>query len=391
MAERTTSGVTERVIAWRREFHARPELGFAEERTAARVAEILRGWGYTPRTGVGRTGVVAELVGGGGPGPTVLLRADMDALPVQEETDLPFASQTPGVMHACGHDAHTAILLGAAEVLAARAARLPGRVVFCFQPNEEATVGALAMINDGLLSDPPVDYALGLHVQSLTPTGEIHVSPGPVMASCREFDITIHGRGGHAAHPERTVDPVVVAAHVLTALQTIVSRNLAAREVGVVSVGHLRAGHIRNVIPETAELSGTLRCYDPEIGERLAARVTQLAEQLAAGFGARATLRFSEPVPPVVNDARLAEIVATAAAEVVGAAGVHEQEPSLGGEDFSQLASRVPGGFFFVGAGASEPERNYPHHHPRFWLDEARFELALRTLVGAAERVLAGG
>lgn len=382
------AAVRDDVIAIRRDLHAHPELAFEEVRTAGVVAERLRALGLSPRTGLARTGVTAVIEGGAGPGPTVLLRADMDALPVQEESGLPFASTVPGKMHACGHDGHTAMLLGAAQVLVGRRERLRGRVKLFFQPAEEHPGGALPMIEAGALEDPRVDCAFAAHLWSPLPVGLIAASPGPVLAAADKFTITLRGRGGHAALPHETVDPVMVAGHVITAVHSLVSRYVAPGQRAVISLTTLRAGEAFNVIPETAVLGGTLRAFDERLRNALTARLEEVASHTAQAFGASATLEYERGYPPVVNDAAMTDVLRRAAAAVVGDSGVVPLEPVMGGEDFAYILERVPGCFFVVGARNAALEACWPHHHPRFAIDEAALGLGVATLVGAVQDLL---
>src|SRR5688500_2990489 len=318
--------IADEVVETRRDLHRHPELGYEERRTSALVAERLRALGLDEvRTGVGQTGVVGILRGSaaGANTKTVLLRADMDALPIQEATGLPFESTIPGLMHACGHDAHTAILLGAARLLAERRAQLRGSVVFMFQPAEEnGGAGALRMIEDGVLDDPKVDAAFALHGAGRRPVGQAAISPGPSHGSSDRFIITVRGKGGHASAPHSTIDPVVVAAHIVTALQTVISREVPPSEQAVLTVGSITAGTIFNVIPETATLRGTFRAHSEHVRTLLRTRIEEVAKGVASALRATAELEeFGIGYPPVVSDAAMAELAAAAAREVLGEAG----------------------------------------------------------------------
>ncbi|MBI5834631.1 MAG: amidohydrolase [Armatimonadetes bacterium] len=380
--------VMERVVTLRRDFHQHPELGCEEHRTAGIVARRLTELGLTPRTGVGGTGVTAVIEGQAGPGPTLLLRADMDALAVTEEADVPFASVYPGKMHACGHDGHTAILLGVAECLCAHTARLRGRVKLAFQPNEEGVQGALAMIADGLLDDPPVDMALGLHLWAGTPVGEIALAAGPIMACADRLEIVVRGRGGHASAPWETIDPVVAAAHIITALQTVVSRNVRADRKAVVTITQVAAGDTHNVIAERATLIGTIRSFEPETTRQVRDRVRAVATGVAAALGAEAEVTITEGPPPVVNDADLTSRVRAACLTVAGADQVIAFEPVTGGEDFACIAQQVPSCFFFVGARNEGEACDQPHHHPRFKIDEGSLTVGLRAMLASVDHLL---
>src|SRR5437867_8758702 len=342
------------LISTRRDLHQHPELGFEETRTGALVADRLRALGYAVTTQVGRTGVVGLLDGGGGggrgSGRCVMLRADMDALPVEEATDVPYRSRQPGKMHACGHDGHVAIGLEVARRL--HAARLPGGgvVKLAFQPAEEIAAGAQAMIAAGVLEAPRVDAAFGIHLWNDLPVGTIGVMPGPVMASVDEFEITILGRGGHAAAPHQTVDPVLIAAHVVTGLQSLVSRRRNPFEEGVVSVTQVSAGHAFNVIPGRADLRGTVRTFGGRFYEEAPQLVTDTAQGIARAFGATAEVRYRRLSKPLVNDPPMTELMRSVGEEIVGKNRVIDGVPTMGGEDMSVYLAKVPGSFAFVGS-----------------------------------------
>ncbi len=378
------------IIAIRRDVHMHPELGFQEFRTSRMVAEKLGDLGYEVITGVGQTGVVG-IMSGGKPGErTVLLRFDMDALPIQEENDAPYRSQTPGVMHACGHDAHVAVGIGVATLLMRHRDELPGTIKLMFQPAEEGVGGAISMINDGVLADPPVDVALALHVSSFHPTGTAAMRVGPMMAAADEIAIVVHGRGGHAAHPDQTVDAVLVASQIVVALQTIVARNLNPEEIGVVTIGSLHAGDTHNVIAETATLRGTIRSFTPETRELLHRRVREIVTGVVATFGATAEATIHLGVDPTVNAPAPTEVARQVAVDVFGPENVDLQFRTTGGEDFSAVLARVPGNFFFLGARDDARGFNFPHHNPRFDIDEASLPAGVAILCATAERCLNG-
>jgi len=378
------------LVAIRRDLHAHPELGFEEVRTARIVADKLGELGYEVVTGVGKTGVVG-LLSGDQPGDrTVLLRFDMDALPIHEENDVPYRSQTPGVMHACGHDAHVAIGLGVATVLAQHRQQFPGTIKLMFQPAEEGLGGANSMIADGVLKGPDVDVALGLHVSSNHPVGRVAMRIGAMMAASDRFDITVHGRGGHAAHPETTVDAVLVGAHIVVALQTIVARNLNPEETGVVTVGSIKAGEANNVIAETATLRGSIRSFNPDVRELLHRRVQEIAVGVAAALGAQAEVTITIGVDPTVNALAPTAVVQQVATELLGKEQINMTYRTTGGEDFSAVLAAVPGNFFFLGAGNDERGLNYAHHNPRFDIDEACLPQGVAILCEAAVRCLNG-
>lgn len=377
------------VIATRRDLHRHPELGFEEVRTSGIVAQRLTALGLQPRTGIAGTGVTAVIEGGAGDGPTVLLRADMDALPVHEENDVDYRSTVDGKMHACGHDGHTAMLLGVAEILQAERAALRGRVKVLFQPAEETPGGAQPMIEQGALEDPKVDFAFGLHLWSPLPTGVISVAAGPIMASSDVIDIEVTGRGGHAAMPAICIDPVTAAAQMITGLQTIVSRNVAPLDPAVVSITELHAGHTFNVIPDTARLRGTARTFSEPVRAVIESRLGTMVPKLAEAFGATATLRYGRGYPVTINDGAMAALVRAAAAEVVGDEGVVPTEPVLGAEDFAYFLQAVPGCFFMVGIRNDAKHAGAAHHNPRFDIDEDAMAIGMETMLRAARRALA--
>ena len=384
-ASELTRQVAPKVTEWRRDFHAHPELGNREARTSRIVAERLRAIGVDDlKTGVARHGVVA-LIRGRKPGPTVALRADMDALPIREETGLPFASQNEGVMHACGHDAHTAILLGAAQVLAQMRDELPGTVKLIFQPAEEASPagedgGASLMVREGVLRSPDVSAIFALHVNSELPTGRIGYRYGAIMAGVDHFRVTVKGKQSHAAMPWQGVDPIVASAHVIAALQTIVSRRVDARQPVVVSVGMIRAGTAWNIIPGEATFEGTVRTHDPEVRKKVAEEFRRIVQQTAIAHGATAEIAYHDYGPPVWNDPELGKRMRPSLVRAVGEANVVEVEPVMGGEDFSHYAQKVPG--FYVFLGVRNPAVGAIHgvHTPHFVLDEAALPVGVRTL-----------
>src|SRR5947209_12530423 len=367
------------LIATRRDLHQHPELGFEERRTSALVAERLRALGYDVRTGVGKTGVVALK---GGTGRCVMLRADMDALPVEEANDVTYRSQHAGKMHACGHDGHVAMGLEVARRLAGL--DLPGAVKFAFQPAEELSFGADAMIQDGVLDHPSVDAAFGIHLWNDLPTGKIGLMPGAVMASVDEFEIAILGKGGHAAAPHQTTDPVLVAAHLVTGLQSLVSRRRNPFEEGVVSVTQVTAGHAFNVIPGRADLRGTVRTFGGKFYEDAPQLVTDTAQGIARAFGATAEVRYRRLSKPLVNDPPMTELMRSVGEEIVGKNRVIDGVRTMGGEDMSVYLAKVPGAFAFVGS-APPAGKGAPHHSPTFDIDEESLtigaELLTRTVV----------
>ncbi len=391
------AAIEPKVVAWRRDFHQHPELGNRETRTAGIVAEHLKGLGLEVQTGVAHTGVVGTLVGGK-PGPVIALRADMDALPVTERVDLPFASkvrstyagQDVGVMHACGHDAHTAILMGVAEVLAARRASIPGTIKFFFQPAEEGPPpgeegGAELMVKEGVMDKPKVEAVFGLHINSRIETGRIGYRPGGTMASRDTFRIVLTGKQSHGSKPWLGVDPIVTASQVVMALQTIVSRNVELIEgAAVVTVGRIQGGVRSNIIPEQVELEGTLRALTPETKELLRQRVRAVATQIAGAMGATAEVILpSEPSYPVTyNDPELTARMLPTLQRVAGADRVFVRPADTGSEDFSFFAQKAPGLFIFLGGrDPAIPAAQAPDHHtPDFRIDDSGLDLGVHAL-----------
>lgn len=378
--------IQEQLIAWRRDLHRHPELAFQEQRTAGIAAAHLRALGYRVRTGVGKTGVIGVLEGAR-PGPVVMLRFDMDALPVAEENAVDYASEVPGCMHACGHDAHVAIGLGVAQLLAARRSEMAGAVKLVFQPAEEGGNGADAMIQDGALENPRPDVFLALHVWAEKPAGTVDVTPGPVMAAAEKWSCTVHGHGGHGAAPHQATDPIVAAAQIVTALQSVVSRNVDPLETAVVSVGALHAGDAFNVIPSQAQMTGTIRTFTPHTREVVLRRVREVIEGVAAACGARAELEMIRLTPAVANDPQVTGVVRRAAEAVLGPQQVHSGERTMGSEDAAYFMEHVPGCFFFL--GSTGPDRAFvPHHNPRFDIDEGVLALGVAILAHAAASYL---
>jgi amidohydrolase len=372
------------LVATRRDLHANPELGFQETRTSGLVAERLTKLGYQVRAHVGKTGVVG--VKGNG-GRCVLLRADMDALPLEEANEVPYRSRHPGRMHACGHDGHVAIGLEVARRLAVFAG--PGVVKFAFQPAEEISDGAGAMIADGVLEQPRVDAAFGLHLWNGLPVGTIGVMAGPMMASVDQFEITVTGKGGHAAMPHLTSDPVLAAAHIVTALQSLVSRRRDPFEPGVVSVTQLAAGHAFNVIPAQATLRGTVRTFGGRFFEDAPRLVEDTARHTAAAFGAEAAVQYHRLTDPLVNDEKMTALMKSVALDIVGAEHVRDSVRTMGGEDMSLFLSRVPGCFGFVGSARADGN-SFPHHSPRFDIEEEALVIGAELLSRTAVRYLGG-
>jgi amidohydrolase len=369
------------LVRLRREIHQQPELAYAERQTAARVAEYLAGTGLELRTGLGGTGILAATPGAGR---RVLLRVDMDALPISEQTGAPYASRVAGRMHACGHDGHVAMGAVAARLLASRA--LPGSAAVLFQPAEEGEGGAQAVMRDGALSG--VDVVLGVHLWNELPVGTLGVKAGPLMAAVDRLRIVVRGRGGHGGKPHRSADPVLAAAHVVSALQSVVAREVSPLASAVLTIGSIHGGEAFNVIPDEVTLTGTLRCFDEGLRATLPQRVRRIAQGVAEALQCRAEVEVRSGNPAVVNDPRVAEIARRAAARVVGEANVVEPEPTMGGEDMAVYFERVPGCFVFVGSANAARGLDQPHHSPRFDFDEDALAIGCDFLLQAAVEAL---
>lgn len=374
------------LVAWRRDFHQHPELGFQEVRTAGIVADHLRGLGMEVTTGIGKTGVVALLEGDhvDADAPTVMLRFDMDALPIHEQTGLPFASQNPGVMHACGHDGHTAIGMGVATLLAQHRQMLPGRVMLLFQPAEETTRGARAMLADGVFNAIKPQASFGLHLWSRLPLNQVVAQPGPLWASAGRFTITIEGQGGHGAAPHETVDATVVASHVVVALQTIVARNINPAQPAVVTVGAFHSGDAWNIISARATLVGTVRSFDQTVHDQLMQRIAEIAQGVCAAFGATCVVEAPDQTPVTVNSEAGAHLMQRVAEAVVGRAQVAQIEPMMVGEDMAEFLNQAPGCYILVGASDPTGPLHSPHHSPTFDFDERMLPTGVALLAGAA-------
>ena len=358
--------IKDEIYAIRRHFHRYPELSFKEFNTAETISQHLNNLGISHKIGVGKTGIVGEI--NFGPGPTIALRADMDALPIQEENNLDYKSLNDGVMHACGHDGHMAILLGTANALSKNSKLKKGTVRFIFQPAEEGLGGAKYMIEDGCLDK--VDEIYGLHLWNYQLYGEVGIKDGPVMASADLFDIEVSGKGGHGATPQGTVDAIVVSSNLVTMLQTIVSRNTNPLESTVLSIGKIKGGHNFNIISDKVHMSGTTRAYTEENRTMIKQRMKEVIEGVSKSFGADIKLNYKDGYPPTVNHSSQVEKVLEAASSVV-ASGAKNPYLSMGGEDFSYYLQNKPGCFFFVGSAPNENEiLSTPHHCSHFNIDE---------------------
>jgi len=377
------------LIERRRDFHRHPELAFEELRTAGIVADELGQLGLEVQTGVGKTGVVGILEGAGG-GPTLLYRADMDALPIEEENSADYASSESGKMHACGHDGHTAIALGIAKLLSNHRRRLNGRVKFVFQPAEEVGGGALAMIEDGALESPSPDRALGIHLWNDLEVGKVSVVSGPVMSGAGMFEITVTGRGGHGAMPHQTADPIVCAAQMITALQSIVSRNADPLDTVVLSIGKIGGGSARNVIPQSVTFGGSFRIFREDTRAMVAARIHEIAAGTATAMGCRADVTLGAGIGAVVNDDEVAthtRAVFASLGDVVSAV----EQPWMASEDVGLLMERSPSAYLLVGSANHERELDYPHHHPRFDFDEDVLSLSVGLMSAVIADYLQAG
>lgn len=369
------------LVEWRRDFHRHPELAFEERRTSAVIRAVLEECGIEVRScaGTGLRGVLE----GASTGPTIALRADMDALAVAEENEVEYRSQNDGVMHACGHDGHMAILMGTAKLLSRHRADLPGRVVFLFQPGEEDPPGgAKRMIEEGALDG--VGRIFGLHLWQLLPSGVVGLRGGPLMAQADKFQVVIRGRGGHASQPHVTIDPVLVAAHVVVAAQSIASRFIDPQQPVVVSFTTVHGGRVHNIIPDSVTMTGTARVFGAGVQRVVKERLREVCEQTCRAFGATADFEYEDGYPPVVNDAAMADLVMRVAKRELGEKRVVTMEPVMGGEDFASYLQHVPGAFAFLGIGGP-----HPHHSARFNIDEAVLPLGVRLMTAIALEALA--
>ncbi len=374
------------LVEWRRHLHQRPELGFKEQLTAQFVAQKLQEWGIEHQTGIAKTGIVAT-ISGDRPGPVLAMRADMDALPIQEENEVPYRSQHDGIMHACGHDGHTAIALGTAYYLSQHRDDFIGTVKIIFQPAEEGPGGAKPMIEEGVLKNPDVDAIIGLHLWNNLPLGTVGVRSGALMAAVECFRCTILGKGGHGAIPHQTVDSIVVITQIVNALQTIVARNVNPLESAVVTVGELHAGTAHNVIADTARMSGTVRYFNPAMDGYLGKRIEQIIAGICQSHGATYELDYWQLYPPVINDAKIAELVRSVASDVVETpTGIVPECQTMAAEDMSFFLQAVPGCYFFLGSANPDKNLAYPHHHPRFDFDETVLAMGVEIFVGCVEK-----
>ena len=376
------------LVEWRRRLHQKPELGFQEQITAEFIQQKLQEWQIPHQTGIAQTGIVATIAGKS-PGKVLAIRADMDALPIEEANEVPYRSQHEGKMHACGHDGHTAIALATAYYLSQHQNDFSGTVKIIFQPAEEGPGGAKPMIEEGVLQNPNVDAIIGLHLWNNLPLGTVGVRAGALMAAVECFRVSILGKGGHGAMPDQTVDSIVVASQIVNALQTIVARNVKPLDSAVVTVGELHAGTALNVIADTARMSGTIRYFNPELETLIGNRLEAIIAGVCQMHGATYELNHWRLYPPTINDKAIAELVRSVAAEVVETpVGVVPECQTMGGEDMSFFLQQVPGCYFFLGSANPEKGLAYPHHHPRFDFDETALSMGVEIFVRCVEKFL---
>ena len=376
-----------KMTEWRHDLHAHPELGLQETRTSAIVQDKLREFGVDEIvTGLARTGVVGVIRGRGNTDRAIGLRADMDALPILEDTGLPYASQNPGIMHACGHDGHTTMLLGAAKYLS-ETRNFDGTVYLIFQPAEESLSGADIMVQDGLFERCPMQMVFGMHNWPLVPAGTFRWRTGPIMAAVANVTIDITGKGSHGAQPHFGIDPIVIASQIVSALQTLVSRTIDPLEGGVLTIAHINAGHTFNVIPATAHMKGTARWFKPAVGDQLESGVRRLATGIAESFGAKAEVMFHRTPPATINDADATELTLRAARAVAGEARVQPMaEPTMGGEDFAYMLNARQGSYIMLGGGRG-PESAMVHH-PRYDFNDDILPVGASYWATLAEQLL---
>ena len=376
------------LVTWRRSIHQKPELGFQEHLTAILISQQLTAWSIPHQTGIADTGIVATIKGDK-PGKVIAIRADMDALPIQEANEVSYRSQHDGKMHACGHDGHVAIALGTARYLHQHKANLSGTVKMIFQPAEEGPGGAKPMIEAGVLKNPDVDAIIGLHLWNNLPLGTVGVRSGALMAAVECFRLQIFGKGGHGAMPDQTIDSIVVGSQIVNALQTIVSRNINPLDSAVVTVGEFHGGTALNVIADSVSMSGTVRYFNPELESLIGQRIESIVAGICQSHGATYELDYWQLYPPTINNPEMARLVASVANEVVETPmGVVPECQTMGGEDMSFFLQQVPGCYFFVGSANSDLGLAYPHHHPRFDFDESALGTGVEIFVRCVEKFL---
>ncbi len=368
-------------VQFRRDFHQHPELGFQEFRTAEIIAKELSFLGFDVKKQIGKTGVLG-ITSSKTAGPTILLRFDMDALPIQEDNTTDYKSQNNNVMHACGHDGHMSIGLTVAKILSSHLDQIKGTIKIIFQPAEEGLGGAQATIEDGVLENPRPDYCLGLHIWNEKPLGWIGTNTGAMMAGADTFEITINGKGGHGGVPHQAIDPIIAAAHIITAVQTIVSRNISPLENAVISFCSIKGGSTFNVIPDSVNLSGTIRTFDPQIRHDLIQRLEKIAKSVGSGLGCKVEFSLNEVTPAVINNSSVALYLKEVVQNLFPTFLLDLNCKTMGSEDFSLFLNEVPGCFYFV--GSANPDKNliFGHHHPKFDFDEAVLPIAVASLLG---------
>ena len=385
------------LVQWRRDFHRFPELGFQEKRTSTVIAEKLTAWGIPHQTGIAQTGIVATIAGNKaadknnkkGHHKVLAIRADMDALPIQEENIISYKSQIDHVMHACGHDGHSAIALGTAKYLWEHRADLSGTVKIIFQPAEEGPGGAKPMIAAGILTNPQVDAVIGLHLWNSLPLGTIGVRSGALMAATEYFNCQIIGRGGHGALPHQTIDSILVTSQVVNTLHSIVSRNINPLESAVISIGEFHAGSANNIIANSARISGTVRFFNPQVGAKLALRIEEAIAGVCAAHGASYELQYTKLYPAVINDYTITELVRSVAESVLETpTGIVPECQTMGGEDMAFFLDAVPGCYFFLGSANPDKGLAYPHHHPRFNFDETALATGVEIFARCVEKFM---
>lgn len=382
------------LVAWRRDFHAHPELGFSETRTASIVAHHLNDLGLEVSTGIGKTGVVAlvepdDSENTGKDVPTILLRFDMDALPIHEQSDVPYRSQNDGVMHACGHDGHTAIGMGVATLLTRHRDQLQGRVKLVFQPAEEGLGGARAMLEDGVMNNPTPTAAFGMHLWTQLPLNQTVVQAGPLWASAGRFTLEVTGRGGHGAVPQETIDATLVASEIMVAWQSIISRSIAPTDAAVLSVGTFHSGNAVNAISGRAKLDGTLRTFADDVRARVIERMNEIANGICDAYGARCSLNFTLSIPTTINSEEPTALMRKTAERILGNSQVTQIEPMMVGEDMSEFLNRAPGCFILVGASDFNEKVHAPHHNENFDFDERVLPTGVALLTSVAIDYLA--
>ncbi|MCE2464345.1 MAG: amidohydrolase [Dehalococcoidia bacterium] len=379
------AGLRDQLVATRRDFHRHPELSFQERRTGEIVANRLDELGWKVKRGVAETGVMG-LLEGSGPGKTVLLRVDIDALPIQEPKDRPYSSQVDGVMHACGHDGHTAVGMAVAELLSRYKDSIKGRIKLVFQPAEEIMSGAIKMIEEGVMKDPDVDRVLSFHLWSGLPVGQVVSQAGPIFSSADEIRITARGKGGHGGMPHLSVDPIIIASHIVTSLQTILSRDIAPTQTAVLGFGTVHGGTAFNVVSDQVELSGTIRTLDDSVREFVLKRTEEIASAVAKGLRGEAEFKHVRGAPAVVNDESVAKLVAEVAAPIVGEENVVNMTPPQVGDDATFFLREAPGCYFLVGCANSQRGITASHHNAQFDIDEDSLSVATRILTEATLR-----